>query len=180
VKLSPLELPGAWLVLPERVEDERGYFVRTWCRREFSEAVGEIDFVQSSVSFNRRAGTVRGLHYQADPFSETKLVRCARGAIYDVIVDMRRDSPTCGHWLGVELNEENGQALLVPEGFAHGFQTLRDGTEILYQISQYYIPAAARGIRFDDPALAVRWPLPVAVISERDRAWPDFRAAQAA
>jgi dTDP-4-dehydrorhamnose 3,5-epimerase len=180
VNLSPLELAGAWLVTPERIEDERGYFARTWCRRTFSETVGDVNFVQSSVSFNRRAGTVRGLHFQSPPFSETKLVRCARGAVYDVIVDIRRKSPTCGRWLGVELSEENGRALLVPEGFAHGFQTLQDGTEVLYQISQYHTPEAACGIRFDDPALAVRWPLPVSVISERDRALPDFAAVQAA
>jgi dTDP-4-dehydrorhamnose 3,5-epimerase len=180
VNLTPLDLPGAWLVTPERIEDERGYFVRTWCRRTFAESVGEIDFVQSSVSFNRHAGTVRGLHFQVPPFSETKLVRCARGALYDVIVDMRRGSPTCGRWLGLELSEENGHALLVPEGFAHGFQTLRDGTEVVYQISQYYTLAAARGIRFDDPSLAVCWPLPVSVISERDRGWPSFSVEQAA
>lgn len=177
---TPLELAGLYLVEPERHEDERGYFVRTWCREEFAGAVGEVTFVQTSQSFNKRAGTIRGMHYQAAPFGETKLVRCIRGAIYDVAVDIRPWSPTRGRWIAVELSEENGRAVLIPDGFAHGFQTLRDGSEVAYQISEYHRPEAARGIRWDDPAIGIKWPLAVTAISGRDKAWPDFATERAA
>ncbi len=177
---QPLELAGAYLIVPERVEDERGYFVRTWCRDEFRRGIGDIDFVQASQSFNRKAGTLRGLHFQDAPHAESKLVRCTRGAIYDVIVDLRRDSPGYGRWIGRELSEENGHALFIPEGFAHGFQTLDDESEVTYQISAYYHPNAARGIRWNDRTLNIRWPLPVSMMSARDREWPDFATARAA
>ena len=180
MRFTPLNLAGAYLIEPERHEDERGHFMRTWCSEEFARHVGKIFFVQNSQSFNRRAGTLRGLHYQVAPFSETKLVRCIRGAAFDVIVDVRPTSPTCGKWLGIELSEENGRSILIPEGLAHGFQTLRDATELSYQISSQYRPDAARGIRWNDPALRIDWPLPVSAISERDQAWPDFALERAA
>jgi dTDP-4-dehydrorhamnose 3,5-epimerase len=180
MRFKALDLAGAYLIEPERHEDERGFFVRTWCREEFARHIGNIGFVQSSQSYNRLAGTLRGLHFQAPPFAETKLVRCIRGAAYDVIADIRPSSPTYGQWLGIELTEENGLAVLIPEGLAHGFQTLRDGTALSYQISAFHRPEAARGIRWDDPAFGVRWPMPISAISIRDRAWPDFALERAA
>lgn len=180
MKFHALELAGAYLITPERVEDERGHFVRTWCRDEFRRSIGDIAFVQASQSFNRQAGTLRGLHFQAAPHGEAKLVRCSRGAIYDVIVDIRPDSTSYGRWLGRELSEENGQALYIPDGFAHGFQTLEDASEVSYQISSYYRADLARGIRWNDRTLNIRWPLPVGMMSARDREWPDFAAARAA
>jgi dTDP-4-dehydrorhamnose 3,5-epimerase len=180
MKFRALELAGAYLIAPERVEDERGYFMRTWCRDEFQRNIGDTTFVQSSQSFNRKAGTLRGLHFQAAPHGETKLVRCARGAIFDVIADLRPDSPTYGRWLGCELSGENGHALFIPDGFAHGFQTLEDESEVLYQISSFYNADAARGIRWNDRTLNIRWPLPVGTMSARDREWPDLATARAA
>jgi dTDP-4-dehydrorhamnose 3,5-epimerase len=180
MRFRSLELPGAYLIEAERHEDERGFFVRTWCREEFARHVNDISFVQASQSFNRRTGTLRGLHFQAPPFAETKLVRCIRGAAYDVIADIRPGSPTYGRWLSTELSEENGLALLVPEGMAHGFQTLADGTVLAYQISAVHRPEAARGIRWNDPALGVKWPLPVSAISARDQEWANFAAEHAA
>jgi dTDP-4-dehydrorhamnose 3,5-epimerase len=180
MKFHALELAGAYLITPERIEDERGHFVRTWCREEFQRNIGDVAFVQSSQSFNRQAGTLRGLHFQAAPYGEAKLVRCIRGAIYDVIVDIRPDSPSYGRWLGRELSEENGQALFIPDGFAHGFQTLEDGSEVSYQISTYYYGEAARGIRWNDRTLNIRWPLPVGMMSARDREWPDLATVRAA
>lgn len=180
MRFIALDVAGVYLIEPERREDERGYFVRTWCSEEFARHVGKIDFVQTSQSFNRRAGTLRGLHFQAPPFAETKLVRCIRGAAYDVVADIRPHSPTFGRWLSAELSEDNGLAILIPEGLAHGFQTLRDGTELAYQISAFHWPSAARGIRWDDQAFGIVWPLPVSVISDRDRKWPNFVAERAA
>lgn len=180
MKFQALELAGAFLITPERVEDDRGHFVRTWCRDEFRRNIGDLSFVQSSQSFNRLAGTLRGLHFQVAPHGEAKLVRCSRGAIYDVIVDIRPDSPGYGRWLGVELSEENGHGLFIPDGFAHGFQTLEDGSEVSYQISAYYRGDAARGIRWNDRTLNIRWPLQVGLMSARDREWPDLAAARAA
>lgn len=176
MKFTPTALAGAWIVDVEPAADERGFFARTWCRREFAEHGIDCDFVQTSVSYNRLAGTLRGLHYQRPPHDETKLVRCIRGALYDVIVDIRPDSGTRGHWLGVELSAENRRALLVPEGFAHGFVTLADETEVAYQISAYYTPGHAAGLRYDDPALAIDWPVEIRVIADKDRRWPDFGA----
>lgn len=169
------ELSGAYLVDVEIQEDERGFFARAWSRDDFSAHGLSTEISQCSVSYNHRAGTLRGMHFQSDPHAEVKLVRCARGAIYDVIVDLRRDSPTFMRWLAVELTEQNRRMLYVPEGFAHGFQTLLDGTELFYQISQRYVPEAARGVRWDDPAFGIEWP-PVArrIISRRDQEWPDF------
>ena len=169
-------LQGAFLIEIEKFEDNRGFFARAFCRTEFEKHGLNPLVVQTNVSFNRRKGTLRGMHYQAHPYDETKLVRCTRGAIYDVIIDLRQDSPSYKQWVGVELTSDNHRILYVPESFAHGFQTLEDGTEVTYQVSQFYSPGYERGTRYNDPAFAIQWPLPVAVISEKDRNWTDFLA----
>jgi dTDP-4-dehydrorhamnose 3,5-epimerase len=165
-------LKGAFTIELEPHRDERGQFVRTWCWDEFARHGIGVAFVQSAHSVNRERGTLRGLHWQAPPHEEAKLVRCSRGAIYDVIVDIRECSPTFGHWLGFTLTAQSQIMLFVPTGFAHGFQTLLDESEVSYQLSAAHAPAAARGLRFDDPGLAIDWPLPVSRISDRDRALP--------
>ena len=167
-------LPGAWIIDLQRIEDERGFFARGWCRKEFEAHGLNPDLVQLNVAFNLRRGTVRGMHFQRPPWEEAKLVRCIRGAIFDVIVDLRPNSPARGRWLGVELTQDNRRMLYLPEGFAHGYQTLADDTEIQYQTSQFYAPESATGVRFDDPALGIQWPLPVSVVSDQDRKWPEY------
>jgi dTDP-4-dehydrorhamnose 3,5-epimerase len=167
-------LRGAFLIEPERIEDERGFFARSWCAREFEEHHLEPALVQCNISFNERKGTVRGMHYQAAPHGEAKLVRCTRGRIYDVVVDIRPGSPTYLDWFGVELGEDDGRMLYVPQGLAHGFQTLENRSEVFYQMSEYFVPSAARGVRWDDPAFCVRWPRPVGAISSKDASYPDF------
>jgi dTDP-4-dehydrorhamnose 3,5-epimerase len=169
-------LPGAYLIEIERLEDERGFFARTWCQREFEAHGLNPCLVQCNVSYNKRAGTLRGMHYQAAPLAEAKLVRCTRGAIYDVIVDLRRDSPAFKQHLAVTLTPEARNMLYIPEGFAHGFLTLADDTEVFYQMSEFYAPDYARGVRWNDPAIAIQWPAPVQVISDRDANYPDFDA----
>ena len=169
-----LEIAGAYLLEPERHEDERGFFARTFCRRELAERGLESAVAQCSVSFNRRRGTVRGMHFQAPPAEEVKLVRCTRGAIHDVLLDLRPGSPTFKRHLGIDLDAESGASLYLPAGLAHGFQTLADATEVFYQMSEFYDPASARGVRWNDPAFAITWPLPVTVISPRDLAFADF------
>lgn len=164
-----LELTGAYLIEPEPVVDERGFFVRTFCAREFEEHGIRFCVVQCSVSFNRRKGTLRGLHYQARPHEEAKLVRCTAGSAFDVIVDLRAGSPTYGKWTGIELSAANRRMLFVPEGLAHGFQALEDDTELFYQMSEYYHPESARAVRWDDPQIAIAWPMPAAVVSDGDR-----------
>jgi dTDP-4-dehydrorhamnose 3,5-epimerase len=169
------DLDGAWIVDVERLEDERGFFARAWCREEFAQHGVDVDLVQCSISFNRRRGTLRGMHYQARPFAEVKLVRCTRGGIYDVVVDLRPGSPTFRRWVSAELTEDNRRSVLVPAGCAHGFQTLSANTEVFYQMSRVHAPEHARGVRWDDPAFAIAWPIKDdLVISERDRAYPDF------
>ena len=172
MKFIETELKGAYIIEPERLEDERGFFSRVFCEREFAAHGLETRFVQCSISFNARKGTLRGMHYQAPPHQETKLLRCTSGAVYDVIVDIRHESGTYGKWVGIELSAENRRLLYIPEGFAHGFQTLEDDSEVLYQISVEYNPASFRGLRHDDTGLAITWPRPVTVVSERDRALP--------
>jgi dTDP-4-dehydrorhamnose 3,5-epimerase len=167
-------LAGAWIVEPERHVDERGFFARTWCASEFARRGLSTRFVQGSVSYNPRRGTLRGLHYQLPPHADAKLVRCTRGAIYDVAVDLRPDSRTFRRHAAVVLDADNGLALYVPEGCAHGFQTLADDTEVLYQMSAFYAPDAGRGVRWDDPAFAIPWPEANRLINERDRHYPDF------
>ena len=165
-------LKGAFVIEMEKFEDKRGFFAEAWCQKE-AEANGLVSrMVRTNISFNRKRGTLRGMHYQVAPYEEVKLVRCTRGAIYDVIIDMRPDSPTYRKWTGVELTAENYRALYVPEHFAHGFQTLEDTTEITYQVSQFYSPESARGVRYDDPLFAIEWPLQVEVISDKDLGWP--------
>jgi dTDP-4-dehydrorhamnose 3,5-epimerase len=171
----PASIPGIVVIDPEPCSDERGFFARTWCQREFAEHDIACNWIQSSVSFNRQRGTLRGLHYQAAPFEEAKLVRCTMGAIYDVVVDVRPGSPHFGRWLAHELTSENRRMLYIAPGFAHGFQTLADGTEVLYQISGYYEPEARRGFRWNDPALSISWPEPPTCISPRDERLPAFR-----
>lgn len=171
------KLAGAWLIEPERRHDERGHFVRTFCIEEFEAHGLESKFVQTSLSFNKVKGTLRGLHFQKAPHQETKVVGCVQGAIYDVLVDLRPDSPTFGQWEGYELSQENGRQLYIPEGFAHGFQTLSDASTVSYAISSFHTPDAASGVRFDDCQLAIKWPQPPRVISERDLSWPNLVAS---
>jgi len=174
VKFTACPLAGAYTIDSEPIRDERGFFARVWCREEFHN-VGLTTLVeQSSVSFNQKRGTLRGLHYQAAPKEEVKLVRCTRGAMYDVILDLRPRSPTFRRWFATELNDENGRMIYVPAGFAHGFQTLSDGTEVLYQISERYHPNLAKGVRWDDPFFAIAWPNLNPILSERDRNFPDY------
>ncbi len=165
-------LPGVWLVEPEPLPDERGFFARTWCRQEFEARGLNPQLAQCSVSWNHARGTVRGLHYQAAPHEEAKLVRCTRGAIHDVALDVRRGSPTFGRWIAADLSADNRRMLYVPEGVAHGFQTLLDDTEVFYQISVAHHPASARGVRWDDPACAIDWPVRPVTVSPRDAALP--------
>jgi dTDP-4-dehydrorhamnose 3,5-epimerase len=172
VRFISTGLAGAYIVEPEPHEDARGFFARTFCAREFGEQGLARSFVQCSISLNRMQGTLRGLHYQRPPACESKLVRCTAGALYDVIVDLREDSPTYRQHLGVELTGKNRRALYVPEMFAHGFQTLEPDTEVFYQISEYYAPEASTGLRHNDPRLGIQWPLPIATISEKDANWP--------
>jgi dTDP-4-dehydrorhamnose 3,5-epimerase len=168
-------LTGAFVLDLERHEDERGFFARSWCRHEFEARGLNPALVQCNVSRNRAKGTLRGLHYQVSPHEEAKLVRCTRGAIYDVIADLRAGSTTFRRHFGIVLTAEDCKALYVPEGFGHGFLTLEDGCDVFYQMSQFFEPAASRGIRWDDPALGITWPEAVRVISERDRSYPDFQ-----
>lgn len=174
-------LAGAYTLDLERHDDERGFFARTWDGDELAARGLDARVAQASIAYNHVSGTLRGLHFQAPPHAETKLVRCTRGAIWDVIVDIRRGSATFLEWIGVELSAENRRTLYVPEEFAHGYQTLADGTEVSYQMSTPYFPEAARGLRWDDPRLAIDWPHAEArVISERDLAWPDVDEVLAA
>ena len=169
-------LRGALIVEPERLADERGFFALTWSSAEFEERGLNPHLVQCNLSFNARRGTLRGMHYQAAPHAQAKLVRCTAGAVFDCIIDLREGSETFAQWVGVELSAENRTQLYVPEGFAHGFQTLSDGTEVFYQMSSPYVPESARGVRWDDPAFRIVWPEAAElVINERDRTYPDFR-----
>jgi dTDP-4-dehydrorhamnose 3,5-epimerase len=171
-------IEGVWLVEPERYEDERGFFARTWDAEEFERRGLSGRFVQASISFNRRRGTLRGMHFQDAPHEEAKLVRCTSGSIFDVAVDLRTGSPTHRRWVGAELSAENRLALYVPEGCAHGFLTLTDDAEIAYEISAFHAPDAARGVRWDDPAIGIDWPGEVLVVNERDRTYPDLLPAE--
>ncbi len=167
---------GAWVIEPSPHEDERGRFMRTWCAREFAEHNVNFSPVQANMGFSVQRGTIRGVHYQEAPALEAKLVRCTRGAMFDVVLDLRPGSPTYGLWHGVELTPHNGRMLYVPEHCGHGYQTLEDNTEMFYMTSALYTPGAARGVRFDDPAFRIAWPLPASMVSEQDRNWPLVRA----
>jgi len=168
------EIAGAKLIDPSPHQDERGRFMRAWCLREFAEHGINFTPVQANMGFSVRKGTVRGMHFQTEPALEAKLVRCTRGAMFDVVLDLRSASPSYGKWFGTELTAENGRMLYLPEGCAHGYQTLEDGTEMHYMASEVYTPRAARGVRFDDPVFGIRWPLPATAVSEQDRNWPPF------
>lgn len=177
MRFVPAPLAGAWLIEPERLSDERGWFARTFDAAEFRERGLNPAVVQCNASSNVRGGTLRGLHYQAEPHGESKLVRCVRGNMFDVAVDLRPDSETYCSWHGVELSAENGLAFYIPAGLAHGFQTLSEDTEVLYQMGHHYVPEAARGVRWDDPAFAIKWPTAAGkrIVSERDSSYPDFK-----
>jgi dTDP-4-dehydrorhamnose 3,5-epimerase len=168
------KLKGAFVVDIEKHIDERGFFARIWCADEFATRGIDTTNAQFSVSFNKRRGTLRGMHWQVEPHAENKLVRCTRGGIYDVIVDLRADSPTYCQWVGVELTETNHRALFIPKMFAHGFITLEDNTEVFYQISERFAPESARGARYDDPAFGIDWHNKVQVIAQKDLAYPRF------
>jgi dTDP-4-dehydrorhamnose 3,5-epimerase len=175
---SPLR--GAFVLDLQRREDPRGFFARTFCREEFEAHGLRPAVAQCNLSYNHAKGTLRGMHYQAAPATEPKLVRCTRGAIYDVIVDLRPDSPTYLRHFGVELTEDNRRSLYVPDLFAHGYLTLTEGAEVSYQVGEFYTPGAERGLRYDDPALGIEWPVAVSVISDKDRAWPLLEAGATA
>jgi dTDP-4-dehydrorhamnose 3,5-epimerase len=167
-------IPGAYLLEPERKEDHRGFFARTYCRRELEDRGLDPTVVQCSISVNKARGTVRGMHWQAEPYPEVRLVRCTRGAVHDVILDLRPGSPAFKKHYAVELDDENRLSLYVPAGCAHGFQTLTDGAEVFYQMSEFYYAELTRGVRWNDPAFDVTWPLEISVISEKDLSFPDF------
>lgn len=191
---TEIKLKGAFIIEPERLEDERGFFARTWCQREFKEHGLNPRLVQCNISYNKKKGTLRGMHYQIAPYEEAKLVRCTKGAIYDVIIDLRQDSPTYCQWIAVELTAHSSdhgsqltidsahslqltahaKMLYIPEGFAHGFLTLEDNTEVFYQMSEFYMPEYARGVRWNDPAFNIQWPIEVIVVSEKDEQYRDF------
>jgi dTDP-4-dehydrorhamnose 3,5-epimerase len=171
---TKLDLPGVFLVQPELHTDERGFFARTWCQEEFKSHGLDDRLVQCSLSFNARKGTLRGMHYQEAPYREAKLVRCSHGSVYDVIVDLRAESATFLRHVGVELTQNNRAMLYVPEGFAHGFITLADNSEVTYHISEFWSPEHARGVRWNDRAFGIKWPLAPSIMSDRDRSYPDF------
>lgn len=172
--LTEAGITGAFIVDPERREDARGFFARVWSAEEFAAHGLNASIFQCNISYNSRRGTIRGLHLQLPPFQEAKHVRCTRGAVYDVIADLRPDSSTYLRWIGVELTEENRRALYIPEGCAHGYQTLSDSSEVTYSVSTAHNPAAEAGVRYDDPLFRIAWPLEATTVSDKDRRWPDF------
>lgn len=176
MKFHNTELEGAFILEPEKLEDSRGFFARTWCQQEFEEHGLVPVIAQAKVSYNAKAGTLRGMHFQVAPYEETKVVRCTRGALYDVIVDLRPDSSTYKRWIGSKLTASNYRMLYIPGNFAHGFITLEDDTEVTYLVSEAYRPGAEGGLRWDDPEFKIEWPHPVEVISDKDTSWPDFAA----
>lgn len=168
MKFEPTFLEGAYVIVPERNEDSRGFFARTYCREEFKKMGLETEFVQCSISYNHKRGTLRGLHYQTKPHEEAKLVRCARGTIFDVIVDLRPNSPTMRKWFSIELSANNCKALYIPKGFAHGFQTLEDVTDVFYEITEFYHAEHSKVLPWNDPMFGVQWPLSTPILGERD------------
>ena len=176
MKFTETGLDGAFVIEIEPRLDERGFFARGWCRREFEAAGIRINFVQANIAFSKNKGTLRGMHFQRAPHAECKLWRCVRGAIFDVMIDLRLNSPTFKKWFGIELTSDNHKMTLIPEGFAHGYLTTADNTEVFYLVSAFYTPEAEGGVRWDDPAFGVRWPMTDnLIISEKDKNWPDFR-----
>lgn len=177
MKFHPTTLEGAFSISLEPFQDERGLFARTFCQREFAEIGHEKEFVQFNHSLNTHKGTIRGLHYQRPPFAEIKLIRCIKGAVYDVLVDVRQESPTYLQHYGIELSAENMKMIYIPEGFAHGFQTLEDETSLIYHHTAFYTPGVESGLKFDDPTLGIKWPLPPSVISDKDQKYPSIDQA---
>lgn len=169
------KLNGAYIIQLETIEDNRGFFARAWCKKEFEEKGINSNLVQCNISYNKIKGTLRGMHYQISPYQEAKLIRCIKGAIYDVIIDLRKESKTYMQWLGVELSDSNMKALYIPEGFAHGFITLTDDTYVFYQVSEFYNPDYERGILWNDPTFNIKWPVDVKVISEKDKSWRIYK-----
>ena len=176
MKFIETGLDGVYVIEPERINDHRGFFARIWCQNELRQLGLRTELAQSNVGFNYRKGTLRGLHFQEPPHAEVKIVRCSRGAIFDVIVDLRPESPSYKHWFGVELSEENCKMIYAPEGFAQGYITLVDNTEMYYHTTEFYHPASAFGVRYDDPAFGIEWPIAISDMSEQDRNWPDFQS----
>jgi dTDP-4-dehydrorhamnose 3,5-epimerase len=172
MRFMETDLIGAWVIDPDSHEDNRGRFMRAWCSREFAEHGLDFKPVQANMGFSIRKGTVRGMHFQEAPALEAKLVRCTRGSIFDVVLDLRRESPSYGKWYGAELSAENGRMLYIPEHCAHGYQTIEEDTEIYYMTSAFYTPSLVRGVRFDDPEFGIQWPLVATVVSEQDLKWP--------
>ena len=172
---TPTHLPGGFIIDPEPIADERGFFARMYTPEEFEAKGLNPRIAQTSLSYNRAKGTLRGMHYQVEPHAEVKLVRCTAGAIFDVMIDLRPDSPTFKKWAGVELSAKNRRMLYIPEGMAHGFITLEDDSDVSYQLSAAYSPQHARGVRYNDPAFGIEWPIEVSCIAARDRDYPDFR-----
>lgn len=169
------KLKGAFIIEPERLEDERGFFARSWCRKEFEAHGLNPNLVQCNISYNKKRGTLRGMHYQVTPYEEAKLVSCIKGRIYDVIIDLRPDSSSYCQWLAIELGAENHKMLYIPEGYAHGFQTLEDNTEVFYQMSEFYHPECAKGVRWDDQVFGIEWPVLSPVISANDLSYHMWR-----
>ena len=174
---SETPLSGCYVIEPERMQDHRGFFTRVWCQKELEQRGLKTEVRQSNVGFSLRKGTLRGLHYQQAPHAEVKIVRCTRGAMFDVVVDLRPQSPTHKHWFGVELTEDNGKMIYVPEGFAQGYMTLADNTEMNYHTSNFFDRESASGVRYDDSAFGIKWPIEVSVISEQDTKWQNYGSA---
>ncbi|HYR84494.1 MAG TPA: dTDP-4-dehydrorhamnose 3,5-epimerase [Terriglobia bacterium] len=172
MRFTKTDVDGAWVIDPQPIEDVRGRFMRAWCAREFAQRGIEFAPVQANMGLSKSRGTVRGMHFQLAPDLEAKLIRCTRGAMFDVALDLRPQSPTYGKWFGVELTAQNGRMLYLPELCAHGYQTLEDDTEMYYMTSAAYAPASARGVRYNDPAFGIKWPLPATLVSEQDLKWP--------
>ena len=168
------KLKGVFIIELERHEDERGFFARSWSQSEFEARGLDFRIAESNISFNKKKGTLRGMHFQAAPHGQAKLVRCTAGGVFDCVIDLRPDSATFGQWLGVELSARNRLTIHVPDGFAHGFQTLEDATEVFYEMSQAYVPGSSRGVRWNDPVFSISWPLEITVINERDRLYPNY------
>ncbi|MDP2647999.1 MAG: dTDP-4-dehydrorhamnose 3,5-epimerase [Candidatus Yanofskybacteria bacterium] len=176
MKFISTPFPGLYIVELEKNGDPRGFFARAYDAQEFKKLNLKDRFVQTNVSRSRERGTLRGLHYQTPPYAEAKLIRCTKGALYDVALDLRPDSPTYKQWFGVELTEDNQKQLYIPEGLAHGFITLKEDTEAFYMVSECYHPEAEKGVRHDDPAFKIKWPIPIEVISDKDKSWPSFQS----
>lgn len=175
MKFTETPLQGSWLIDPVLMEDERGYFARAFCKKELAEKNITMDIAQTNLSYNKKKGTLRGMHYQAAPYGEEKIVTCIRGRIYDVIIDLRSGSPTFSRWYAAELSAENRKSLYIPKDFAHGFITLTDDALIQYYMGEYFYPESARGIRWNDPRFNIMWPLAISVISEKDNSYPDYK-----